>query len=705
MKEFVLRGSDEGPELNIDYDNELNDEQLPVVKGGDGPTLVLAGAGSGKTRTITYRVAWLLEHGVHSSNILLLTFTNKAAKEMIGRVEKLLGRYPQGLWAGTFHSVANRILRRYAPRLGYGANFSILDQDDAREMLKLCVKELKIKPVGMRFPKASVLHGVISYAQNTKGEFEKILDKKYEKLFPLRAEISSVAKLYEQKKKEQNAMDFDDLLLNLMKLLEEHEDVRKELSNSFHYILVDEFQDTNVIQAEIVRKLAEVHRNVLVVGDDAQSIYSFRAADIRNILRFPEEYQGAGMFRLVKNYRSTPEILRVANLVIEQNSDQFEKELQAICPNGEKPNVVPAQSGREEATYIAEQIEDLHAEGVPYNEISVLFRAAFHSQSLEFELMKRRIPYEYRGGMKFFERSHIKDAVAHIRVIHNVKDGMAWIRLMKMHPGIGLVTANKIAEACGLVETFDQVGLLQPVKAVRAKAGWQRFLNVHRALTTARPNPSDYIRALAGSDEYQEYLQNEFPNFRERMDDIEQFALFAEQYSDLGAFLEAVSLTDEYNENDEPGRTEDRIVLSTIHQAKGLEWEHVFVIHLAEGMFPNQRATEEEGGLEEERRLFYVAVTRARKGLYLTYPMTSGYEHVEIRQPSEFIDSLPPDSVEHVRLKRAFSSGGYGRPRESSRKTSRYDDDEPTIVLDDMGERVKRKPSPPSFLRDIDDLG
>lgn len=690
MKEFTLQGSGKDRELQIDYAGELNDEQLAVVERGDGPTLVLAGAGSGKTRTITYRVAWLLEHGVLPENILLLTFTNKASKEMISRVEGLLGRYPQGLWAGTFHGVANRILRTYGSRIGFDSNFSILDTDDAKELLKLCVKELKIDTKDRRFPSASVLLSIISYQRNKKCSIEVLLESRHPKFLPMVFDIENVAKEYARQKAIQNAMDFDDLLVKLLEILKNHPDILNILSQKFQYVLVDEFQDTNVIQAEIVHLLSSVHQNLLVVGDDAQSIYSFRAAEIQNILKFPNAYSNAQAFRLTKNYRSTPEILNIANEAIAHNVDQFEKELAATRKSGEKPSLVPAQSAPQEAQYIAEQILKLHNDGSSLHNIAVLFRAAFHSQSLEFELMKRDIPYEYRGGMKFFERAHIKDAIAHLRIINNVKDGMAWVRALKVHPGIGLISANKIAQQAGTYPSFDEIDAIT-VSGKRMQSGWSGFLRVHKELCASKHHPSNYIRALSASDEYQFYLENEYPNFRDRLDDLEQFALFAEPFEDLGEFLDAVSLTDDYGASREEGSKfdEDRLVLSTIHQAKGLEWDNVFVMHLCEGSFPNPRALEEDKGIEEERRLFYVATTRARRNLFLTYPITAGFEHMEIRQPSMFVTELPSNCYETVKLRQ--------KPRYVTSSARSFD--EPTIVLDDLGEKVKKTP-PSSFLSD-----
>ena len=692
MKEFILSNNIAG-QPKIDYQKELNEEQLQVVLGGDGPCLVLAGAGSGKTRTITYRVAYLLECGVRPDEILLLTFTNKAAKEMMGRVEELMEGHPTGLWGGTFHSIANRILRQYANVIGYNPNFTIMDHDDSTDMVKYCIRDLKIDTKARRFPSPAVLHSIISYSRNASRSIADVIENKYGNFFDLISTIERIAEVYETRKKTANSMDFDDLLLLLSSLLNTNDAVRESLARRFRYVLVDEFQDTNVIQAGIVRNLCSVHGNLLVVGDDAQSIYSFRAAEIKNILKFPETYSGAKTFRLQTNYRSTPEILGLANAVIEQNVDQFQKELKAVRPGFDKPSVVPTSDARQEAQYITEQILQLRDKGTDLKNIAVLFRAAHHSQALEMELSRRDIPYEYRGGMKFFERAHVKDVVAYLRVIANPKDSMAWIRVLSHQVGIGAVTAGKIADVAQSFENIESFIGADPSGFASGKSGtgWRALTNnIERMLKTDR-FPSSLVRAVAGSS-YQDYLEAEYPNYAERLEDIEQFAIFAEQYTNLTTFLEEVTLKDDYAAAQEEGFEEEKMVLSTIHQAKGLEWDAVFVINLTDGAFPHPRALGEEGGLEEERRLFYVAATRARRQLFLTYPITSGYETMEIRQPSMFLDEIPKSLIEEVRLRRAVTPmRAWG------------DDEERVIVMDDLGERMV-KPKVGGFLSSIDDL-
>ncbi len=695
MQEFILSPKP-SRDLKIDYEHELNDEQLRVVQNGDGAVLVLAGAGSGKTRTITYRVAWLLEHGVDPKNILLLTFTNKAAHEMIRRVNNLLGIKSSGIWAGTFHSIANRLLRIHARKLGFEPNFSILDQEDSRDLISICIKELRIDTKARRFPSSGVLQEVFSFARNKGLDVSEVIESRHPRFIHLSPDIKNVFEAYENLKKSQNSMDFDDLLLKLLHLLEIDVQVREHLSDQFQYVLVDEFQDTNAIQARIVQWLSSTHNNLFVVGDDAQSIYSFRAADIHNILSFPDTYNGAKTYYLKKNYRSTPEILSIANEVIAKNSKQFEKELEAMAVSGDSPFYVPSANQSQEAHYVADIVERLLTRGEVPTEIAVLFRAAFHSQALEFELMRRDIAYEYRGGLKFFERAHVKDAIAYLRLINNSKDISSWMRALRIHAGIGAVTAQKIAKSASALERVSDVFNLNPVSGARAKQGWSSFLNLLTALEQSMKTPSDYLRKFVGSSIYKDYLEHEYPNASERLDDLDQLINFADQYQELQIFLDDVSLTQEY-ENKDKEQIAPRIILSTVHQAKGLEWNHVFIINLSEGAFPHKNCSS-ESEIEEERRLFYVAITRARKNLHLTYPMMGG-RGFEFQARSAFLDDIPSHKLKQVELKE--SSRFESRPLKNRRSFDNIDD-EPMIVLDRSGE-ISSKPCPKSFLIDVDD--
>lgn len=658
---YILRKTFDPASFNVDYGKELNDEQLKVVERAEGPTLVIAGAGSGKTRTLVYRVAYLIERGVRPEHILLVTFTNKAAKEMLFRVERLLGTFPKHLWGGTFHHVANLLLRKYATRVGYAPNFSILDQEDSRALLKVLVKDSGIDPKVRRFPSAAVIQSILSLAANTELAVRKVVEKFRPAYEDVADDLARIGRAYAERKRRNNQMDFDDLLVQLFRLLKEHEDVRKTLSGQFRYVLVDEYQDTNTIQADIVRFLASSHGNLLVVGDDAQSIYSFRGADIRNILDFPKQFPGAQTFFLTTNYRSTQPLLDLANGIIEHNTEQFEKALEHVRSGGVKPQLVPSRSASQEAEFIAQRVLELRDEGVPLREIAVLFRAAHHSQQLEFELTKRDIPYEYRGGMRFFERAHIKDVIAHLRLLANPKDDVSWIRVLTLQAGIGLTTAEKIARIAMREGTLS-AALKQDFTGVltaRAQQGFSAFAKLGSALAQqGEVSVAERIRLVKDSD-YRDYLKNQYPDWESRVEDIEQLAIFAEQYTGLSTFLSEVSLQEAFGiagAQQESETDEDAMVLSTIHQAKGLEWEAVFVMHLSEGNFPNPKALDELQGLEEERRLFYVAVTRAKTYCFLTYHLGLNMRTTAMRlqAPSQFLQEIEPHLLEQVELEEEY---------------------------------------------------
>ena len=738
MSEFVL-STTSGIHKRIDYAKELNQEQLDVVLHGEGACLVLAGAGSGKTRTLTYRVAYLLEQGVEPSSILLLTFTNKAAREMLSRVQGLLGTDALGIWGGTFHSIGSRILRSFAVPMGYTPGFSIMDAEDSGDLFKAIIKEKAIDTKTRRFPSASVVQDVISYARNAQESIPETLAWKYPHFQEAAKEIEEIAIMYQSRKKIGNMLDFDDLLSILVLLLEDP-NYGPSIAQRFRYVLVDEYQDTNAIQARIVKGFAQAHKNVLVVGDDAQSIYAFRGADVKNILSFPTQWPGAKMFKLLTNYRSTPQILEVANESLKHNLDQFEKDLIAIVDPGDLPKLVPCQSASQEARYVADQIVQLRSQGTPLREMAALFRSSAHSQTLEFELMKRDIPYEYRGGQKFFERAHIKDAICFLRVRQNPKDEVAWLRILQLQPGIGITSAANFARQIGVCDTWEEAKSHRLAFSWKGKAkdGWSLFVTLMDDLGGLTEWPSTVLRRVAASS-YKRYLEQEYPNWRDRLEDLEQLALFAESYQDASAFLADIALYDDIvsGKKEKEGTLfeRERMILSTIHQAKGLEWNAVFIIHLAEQSFPSRRALTEEGGMEEERRLFYVAVTRARQQLFLVYPMTLGYDVLQFQPPSTFIEELSPRLFDRVEIRDGLltrsmdvgavgQAGGGAGPTKWKKKSWSFDEadgewQEETIEQDAIGERpltsspatAWKKPThslpsanTTSFLRSIDEL-
>ncbi|MFH1193983.1 MAG: ATP-dependent helicase [bacterium] len=641
----------------IDYQKQLNSEQLEVVKNGEGPCLVLAGAGSGKTRTIIYRLAYLLEKGVDPKNILTVTFTNKAAKEMTIRAEALLGYKPQGMIAGTFHHLANYLLRRYGRRVGLESNFTILDEDDKKSLIKASVGEAGIDTKKKRFPMPAVLKEIFSYAKNSRNGLEQVLEMKHPNFLAIQDEIASVRQIYEKKKKNGNMVDFDDLLTALLNLLETQADVREGLARHFQYVLVDEYQDTNPVQAAILYHLSSHHKNILVVGDDAQSIYSFRAADIKNILDFNKTYPEAKIFKLETNYRSTPDILNLANDVIAKNFNQFPKNLKSIREPGLKPSLLSAGSQDDEAQFIADKILELRDEGVPLRNIAVLFRAAYHSQVLEMELTRRDIPYDYRGGVKFFERAHIKDIISFLRAFYNHRDEAAWMRVLSFGVGVGPVAAKNIFNFVAQKnESRDVLEIASANFGTKAGNSWENIVSLWKKFLNLELKPHLLIEAILTS-HYRDYLENQYDNFEDRLNDLMELAAFAKKYETLENFLTEITLYEDVAVKNEKGASYDseRMVLSTIHQAKGLEWNTVFIINLIDGAFPNRRALLEDGGVEEERRLFYVACTRAKENLFLSYPFTGGDSGfatpaagMYFNEPSIFIRELKRDLVEQV---------------------------------------------------------
>jgi len=664
-RKYVLKTPVRLKSYRVDYDRELNDEQREVVLAGGGPILVIAGAGSGKTRTLVYRVSRLIESGHDPSRLLLLTFTNKAAREMLRRVETLLAVDTRRLAGGTFHSVGNRLLRRFGARLGLTANFTILDPEDARELMEAATSDRKIPTLERRFPKGDVLQDLYSYTINTGRSFTEVLAEHAPHFSELETEIVSVFQRYRERKRQGNAVDYDDLLLLWKKLLDEVPAAATELRSSFDHVLVDEYQDTNRLQGEIVDGMAKLKKNVTVVGDDAQAIYSFRGASFENILGFPQRYPDVQTFRLTRNYRSTPEILALANASIAHNEKQFPKELAASRESGALPAVVALPDIPDQARFVGQRLLEWHDEGEKLSDLAVLYRAHYQALELQIELTRRGIPYEIRSGTRFFEQRHVKDVLAFLRIVVNPKDELSWKRALKLFPRVGERSAAAVWEAIGArpdpLEAFRSLD----AKSVDLGRGSETALRPFRALLSQldspglRSTPAEAIRTVV-EDVYKDYARAKFPNGNARLDDLEQFAQFAQTYDSLPAFLEDVTLFNELSGEDvvagEPD--DDRVVLSSIHQAKGLEWSRVIVMGLSEGRFPNYRSIATDEGLEEERRLFYVAVTRAKNELALVYPMLARdrYGVDVILEPSRFVAELPETVYERWTIEREPSS-------------------------------------------------
>ena len=675
-RQYTLQRAPAATSIHIDYAAELNEQQLAAVTASPGPLLVIAGAGSGKTRTLTYRVAYLLENGIDPRNILLLTFTNKAARQMLDRVANLLPVDASGLWGGTFHSVGNRMLRRHGSALGYSSGFTIMDREDQKDLINTVVTSAGIDPKEIRFPKGDVLAEIFSFAVNTERPMEELLAEKFPYFLPLLDKIKDVHARYEKKKKATNSVDFDDLLEKTLLMLKQHEGIASFYRRQFQFVLVDEYQDTNKIQADFIDTLARDHRNVMVVGDDAQSIYSWRGANFQNILEFPKRYPNAQIFKIELNYRSVPEILEVANAAIAANVQQFRKNLQPTRESKSvKPAVVALNDGGEQAQFVAQRILELRDENVDLNDIAVLYRAHYHAIELQLELSRRGIPYQITSGIRFFEQAHIKDVISFIRFVANPRDEVAFKRMVKLLPGIGNRSADNLWTAwdksllpvagVGPVAGVTDPGynrnfgtqLLALNPPTRSKKSWEQLAHTLDEIAPAgQPNPPSEMITSVVEAIYDDYAKMNFTNYELRREDLDQLAAFARQFKDVHEFLSQLALISNVDAEAAPNQTADKeaVNLSSVHQAKGLEFHTVFVIWLTDGMFPSSRSLDTRDALEEERRLFYVAITRARDELYLTYPhmrLNAGYGDV-FQRPSRFLKEIPNKLVEDWQVQR-----------------------------------------------------
>ena len=675
--EYVLKPFTPEIRLNIDYPRELNEQQLAAVTAPPGPALVIAGAGSGKTRTLTYRVAYLLEQGIPADRILLLTFTNKAAGEMMRRVSDLLGHELRSLWGGTFHSIGARVLRLHAELLGYQKDFTILDRDDAKDLIKACLADAKIDKQDKHFPKPDVLNEIFSLAANTHQTVAELVDGRFSYFAQFAAEIADQQQRYHARKRATNGMDFDDLLALWLKLLQEHADVCEHYQRRFQFILVDEYQDTNKLQGDLIDLLAARHHNVTVVGDDAQSIYAWRGANFANILDFPKRYPGAKLFKIETNYRSTPEILSVANAAIAANVNQFAKELAPARKSGVKPALVQCHDAGQQAQFIAQRVLELREEGTSLNHICVLYRSHFHALELQLELTRRQIPFSITSGLRFFEQAHIKDATAYLKFVANPKDEVSFKRLVQLIPGIGGKGAEKLFQLFQSSRRGDEAqiqsgnqseppsvgcyiakSLQACVKSVPKKAatGWAQFVATISQLEAAetRRHAAKMLRLVMDAG-YDDYLKETYDNYERRLEEIQQLAEFAFQFGTVEEFLTQLALLTNVEAEEDPQDDAEKMKLSTIHQAKGLEFEVVFIIMLCDGLFPSARSTESNDGEEEERRLFYVSITRAKNELYLCYPnMRGGFGASGVdtyQSPSRFLSEIPKGLINEWNLR------------------------------------------------------
>jgi len=642
MKDYKLK-SFSYPTI-IKYEENLNPQQLKVVYGADGPSLVLAGAGSGKTRVLIYRLAYLHEKKSDIQNILLVTFTNKAAHEMTSRAERLLKMSLGRLWAGTFHHIGNIILRKESEVLGYSPNFSIVDREDAKDLIDDCIEEAGFKKSTKLFPKKEVIYNIWSLSANSLKNIEDIIFDNYPHIEEFTPQVKRVITCYTNKKKNSNVMDFSDLLFNWLKVLN-IDSIKDKYSSMFKYILVDEYQDTNHIQFEILKRLSSFHKNILVVGDDAQSIYSFRAADINNLLDFPKDFKNAKIFKLQLNYRSSPQILNLANEIIKHNVKQFPKELEAVKKDNELPVVVKAKDVYQQAQFVSQRVIELNREGIPLSHIAVLFRSRFQALEIEVELLKRNVPYLIRGGMRFFEQAHIKDILAYLKVTVNPKDELSFKRALSIHRGIGRGFAHRIWEEYGIKRTKGEDIIKSLPK--KQKQGFREFNDIVSKIKDTK-SPQEAIREILKT--YADYCNITFDNPQDRISDLEELAKMAHTFPTIRRFiLDLSSYEDFKGETALSSQSKDQIlILSTIHQSKGLEWEAVFIIGFSDYEFPHPKALNSQDSLEEERRLFYVASTRSKSLLYITYPQNkyTFKNGLIISRPSIFLDELPKESYQ-----------------------------------------------------------
>jgi DNA helicase-2/ATP-dependent DNA helicase PcrA len=649
-KTFVLKRQTDAavPHFRIRYADELNAAQLAVVEQVEGSVLVIAGAGTGKTRTLVYRVARMIEMGIPPEHILLLTFTRKSAQEMLRRASMLVGAKAEQVEGGTFHSFANLTLRKYASLLGYEPSFSILDQGDCEDVVNLLRARLGLDAKKRRFPRKQTLAAMISSSINRMVPVAEIINEEYPQYRNDIAEIESLARAYQEYKRQHNLMDYDDLLINLVLLLERHEDVRARLSDRHRFIMVDEYQDTNKLQHEIVRLLAEKRGNVMVVGDDSQSIYSFRGANFRNIMDFPKTFPAATIITLEENYRSTQPILTFTNEVLRGAVEKYEKNLFTRHIGGEPPIIISAMNEQLQSQFVVQRVLDLREEGIELSDIAVLFRSSFLSFDLEIELNKANIPYVKMGGFKFIETAHVKDLVAHLRVLHNPRDVVSWNRILLLLEGVGPRGAQRVVD--GILE--GQIDLssegVEAAEKLGNKAVGRLFERLHSLQPDAMSVPEKVDLLI---DYYRPVMKKKYDDYTKRLKDIEMFGEIAGRYRSLSSFLSDMAL-EPPNESviglEDATSEDEKLVLSTIHSAKGLEWNTVIVIWALDGFFPSAKSASSHEAIEEERRLMYVATTRAKERLIITYPINI-YDRdtgMVLSKPSRFIEGIPDDIAE-----------------------------------------------------------
>jgi len=645
-------------ESGRDIATDLNPQQAAAATHADGPLLIIAGAGTGKTRTLVYRVAHLIDRGVNPDRILLLTFTRRAAQEMLSRVERLVGGKSKKVHGGTFHATAHRLLRKFGPAAGLAKDFTIMDQGDSTDLMQLSRAQLGYAAKSKRFPKKETLQYVYSRHVNTGIPVEEIIRDEYPQFVEYLLDFAKIYSDYTLRKQQRNLVDYDDLLLFWALLLEASPELGGRIASLYDHILVDEYQDTNVLQARILKGMCRTHSNITVVGDDAQSIYSFRGANFRNILGFPNQFEGATIVTLEQNYRSTEPILDVTNTLISRAAERFTKNLWTERKGGEIPWLVAAQDEEQQTRFVVDRILELHEEGTPLRQIAVLFRAGYMSADLEIELTNRKIPFEKWGGLKFLEAAHVKDVLAFLRILENPRDEVSWYRILLLLPGIGEATARGAIDAmAGAAWQSGAFGQYSPPP--RARAAHSALVALLDELRSGKTADEAIVSAEIARVRtlYDNILRERYDKADPRLMDLDQLQQIAAGYPDRATFLSALALEPPQATQDLAGASgsqedDDYLILSTAHSAKGKEWDAVFIIWAVDGWFPSSRCLGSPEETEEERRLMYVAMTRARNHLSVTYPLNSystrrGSDY-SIDQLSRFIDRGMRDRMERV---------------------------------------------------------
>jgi DNA helicase-2/ATP-dependent DNA helicase PcrA len=632
----------------LDYRKELNDAQYQAATTVEGPLLIIAGAGTGKTRTLVYRVAHLINIGVDPRSILLLTFTRRAAEEMLRRASLLIDSRCTQVAGGTFHSFANLVLREFGRRIDLSPSFTIMDRPDSEDAIQLLRTEMGLNYKDRRFPRKQTVAEIFSMSLNKQTTVAELLEREYPHLYDSLDDLLQLYERYADYKKTKALLDYDDLLIKLRDLLAQQENVRQRLSNLYQFIMVDEYQDTNHLQAQIIRLLAATHNNVAVVGDDAQSIYSFRGANFRNIMDFPQAFPGTRVVKLEENYRSTQPILNLTNQIIQRAKERYDKRLFTRKREGELPLLVQAESEQIQSRFVCQKILELREEGVPLWDIAVLFRSSFHSFDLELELARHNIPFVKRGGFQFMETTHIKDLLAHLRIVANPQDAISWNRVLLLLEGVGPQMSQKI--------THWLLQGTRPLERLRTFQVKERIAHELKTLAQVLQYASEAERPAEQTQYLMQYYtpvlkRNHPEDHPKRLRDLEHFQGITDRYRSLERLLADMALeppSDSVAGTLAVDPDEGPVILSTIHSAKGLEWHSVFIIWALEGRFPSFYNINTEEEIEEERRLLYVAATRAKENLFISYPIKifdRGLRMV-LSRPSQFIEGISEELLE-----------------------------------------------------------